>query len=68
MVLMKTTQDGLDDRGVDTEWAHLINDLDRLEEVEVDVSGKKFVLRSETRGAVGKLFQSVVLEPRFPQP
>jgi transposase len=59
MVLMKTIQDGLDDRGVDAEWAHLISDLDRLEEVEVDVSGKKFVLRSETRGAVGKLFQAV---------
>ena len=59
MVLMKTIHDGLDARGVDAEWAHLVSDLDRLEEVEVAVSGKKFILRSETRGAVGKLFQAV---------
>ena len=58
MVLIKTIQDSLDDRGYNEEWAHVIRDLDRLEEVEVEASGKKFALRSETRGAVGKLFQA----------
>lgn len=42
----------------DVEWADLIRDLDRLEEVEIEKDGKRFVLRSQTAGTAGKVFQA----------
>lgn len=37
----------------------MIRDLDRLQMVEVEQDGKRFVLRSEARGTCGKVFRSV---------
>ena len=47
------------------EWAQILRDLDRLEEVEIEKDGERFVLRTETRGCAGKVFQAagVALPP-----
>ena len=37
----------------------VIRDLDRLEEVEIKQDGKRFLLRSQTKGVCGKVFQAV---------
>jgi hypothetical protein len=37
----------------------VIGDLDRLQMVEVEQDGKRFLLRSEVQGSCGKVFQAV---------
>ena len=50
---------GLEERGHEFEWADVIADLDRLQVVEVEQDGKRFLLRSEVQGTCGKVFQAV---------
>jgi hypothetical protein len=59
----------LEERGHDLEWADVIGDLDRLQMVEVDQDGKRFLLRSEVQGTCGKVFQAagVALPPTVQQ-
>jgi transposase len=51
------------------EWADLIRDLDRLEEVEIEKDGKRFLLRSQATGTAGKVCQAagVALPPTVRQ-
>jgi transposase len=42
----------------DFEWADVIQDLDRLEIVEVEQDGKRFLLRSEVQGTCGTVFKA----------
>jgi hypothetical protein len=65
LVLRKELQDRLESRGWDLEWADVISDLDRLQEVEMSIDGKSYVMRTETQGTVGKVFQvcGVALPP-----
>jgi hypothetical protein len=59
LLLRAELEDRLARRGDgDVEWADLIRDLDRLEEVEIDKDGKRFALRSQTTGTAGKAFQA----------
>lgn len=58
LVLMKELQDRLEAKGYALEWANVIRDLDRLEEVEIEQDGKRFVLRTHTSGTCGKVFQA----------
>jgi hypothetical protein len=58
LVLMKHVQDVMDENAINAEWDDLKRDLDSLEEIELQASGKRFVLRSEAKGAIGKLFQA----------
>lgn len=58
LVLMKELQARLEAKGSRPEWRDVIRDLNRLEEVEVAHEGKKFLLRSESRGVCGKVFQA----------
>ena len=37
----------------------MIQDLDRLQMVEVEQDGKRFLLRSEVQGTCGNVFQAV---------
>lgn len=69
LVLMKHVQDVMDENGVDAEWDDLKRDLDSLEEIELEASGKRFVMRSEAKGAIGRLFQAagVALPPNIRQ-
>jgi Transposase DDE domain len=49
----------------DVEWAEIVRDLDRVEEVEVEKDGKRLLLRTEAVGVAGKVFQAtgVALPP-----
>jgi transposase len=42
----------------DFEWADVIQDLDRLQIVEVEQDGKRFLLRSEVQGTCGRVFNA----------
>jgi transposase len=69
LVLRQELQARLEERGHDLEWADVIQDLDRLQMVEVDQDGKRFLLRSEAQGTCGKTFQAagVALPPTVQQ-
>jgi transposase len=58
LVLRKELQDRLERKGWNLEWADVIRDLDRLQEIEMSIEGKGHVVRTETKGTVGKVFQS----------
>jgi hypothetical protein len=58
-VLRQELQARLEERGDKLEWADVIGDLDRLQVVEVEQDGKRFLLRSEAQGTCGKVFQAV---------
>ena len=59
LVLRQELQARLEERGHEFEWADVIQDLDRLQVVEVEQDGKQFLLRSEAQGTCGKVFQAV---------
>jgi hypothetical protein len=59
LVLRKALQDRLAQAGLALEGAAVLNDLERLQEVQVVHQGKHFVLRTQTHGATGKVFQAV---------
>lgn len=47
------------------EWADVLRDLDQLQEVELRVQNKDYVMRTEVKGTAGKVFQAcgVALPP-----
>ncbi|MDA2928204.1 IS1634 family transposase [Acidobacteria bacterium AH-259-G07] len=59
LILRKELQDRLEVAGRTLEWSDVVQDLDCLEEMEVEKHGKRFVLRSETQGVAGTVFQAV---------
>jgi hypothetical protein len=59
LVLRQELQARLEGRGHEFEWGDVIQDLDRLQFVEVEQEGKRFLLRSEAQGTCGKVFQAV---------
>jgi arginine repressor len=59
LVLQKELCDRLAAAGLDFEWAEVLRDLDRLQEVEVEQDGKRFILRTPTTGTAGELFQTL---------
>ena len=59
LVLRQELQSRLEERGHELEWADVIGDLDRLQMVEVEQDGKRFLLRTEAQGTCGKVFQAV---------
>ncbi len=44
---------------LDLEWADIVRDLDRIEEVTVDQDNKRFVLRTEAPGCAGAVRKAV---------
>ena len=58
LVLRKELQDRLEQRGWALEWADVLHDLDRLQEVELQLDGKAYVLRTEVKGSTAKAFQA----------
>jgi hypothetical protein len=69
LVLRKELQDRLERKGWTLEWADVIRDLDQLQEVEIHIEGKAYVLRTEAKGTTGKVFQTcgVALPPTLRQ-
>jgi hypothetical protein len=59
LVLQKELADRCAGRGFRPEWAEVLRDLDRLQEVEVAQDGKRFILRTPVVGCAGKLFQTL---------
>jgi hypothetical protein len=59
LVLRQELQSRLEVRGHEFEWSDVIADLDRLQMVEVEQDGKRFLLRSDVQGTCGKVFQTV---------
>jgi transposase len=58
LVLRKELQDRVERHGWSLEWADIIRDLDRLQEVEISLQGKSYIVRTETKATVGKVFQA----------
>jgi hypothetical protein len=65
LILRKELQNRLESKGWSLEWTDVIGDLERLQEVEMSLDGKHYVVRTETKGTVGKVFQAcgVALPP-----
>ena len=58
LVLRQELEVRLANNGHDFEWADVIQDLDRLQMVEVEQDGKRFLLRSEVQGTCGTVFRA----------
>jgi hypothetical protein len=67
LVLQKELADRCAARDFRPEWGDVRRDLDRLQEVEVEQDGKRFILRTPVVGCAGKLFQTlgVALPPNI---
>ncbi len=67
LVLRKELLDRLAAADLKPEWAEVLRDFDRLQELEVEQDGKRFVLRTPVTGCAGKLFQTlgVALPPNI---
>ena len=59
LILRKALQERLQAKGYAFEWRDVMTDLDALQEVQVQYQDKSFLLRSETKGTCGKVFQAV---------
>jgi transposase len=59
LVLRKELEDRLSAAKLKPEWSQLLADLDRLQEVEAEQDGKRFILRTPVTGVAGKVFQAV---------
>jgi transposase len=58
LVIRKQLQDRIDRKGWKLEWANVVDDIDALEEITLSHQGNEFVLRTETKGVAGKMFQA----------
>lgn len=58
LILIKELQSQMAERGWVVEWERLKNDLDSLEEITVRAGSQAFIIRSETRGDVGRAIQA----------
>lgn len=69
LLVRKELEDRLDAAGASLEWADVVRDLETLVEMEVLAGEKRYVLRSESRPAATKVFQScgVALPPAIRQ-
>ena len=67
LLLAKELEERLHRHGIAAEWGDIRRDLDRLQEIELEQDGKRFLLRTPTTGVAGKLFQAVgvALPPQF---
>ena len=59
LLLFKELEDRLHRHNIAAEWDDILRDLDRLQEIELEQDGKRFLLRTPTTGVAGKLFQAV---------
>jgi Transposase DDE domain len=59
LVLRKRLEDHLAAARLKSEWGALLMDLDRLQEIETEQEGKRFILRTPVTGDVGLAFRAV---------
>lgn len=69
LVLRYELQARLQAKGRTFEWADVIRDLERVQQVEVEHQGHRFLLRSQLSGTAGRVFQaaSVAVPPTVQQ-
>jgi len=69
LLLRVELEERLARRGWKLEWADIVADLDRLQEINLNVNGKAYTLRTQPKGTVGKVFQAcgVALPPTLRQ-
>jgi transposase len=58
LVLRYELQSRLLARGRKFEWADIVRDLERVQQVEVEHQDKRFLLRSQLTGTAGRVFQA----------
>ena len=58
LVLRKELQARCDKDGFKPEWADLLRDLDRLQEITIERDSQKITLRTPTQGTIGPLFKA----------
>lgn len=58
LVLRYELQSRLQAKGRTLEWAEVIRDLERVQQVEVAHQGHRFLLRSQLSGSAGRVFQA----------
>jgi hypothetical protein len=65
LLLRQEVQRRLAEKQWTLEWAHVIKDLDALHETTITLDTRAYVVRSEAKGTVGKVFQAcgVALPP-----
>jgi transposase len=65
LLLKRTLEQRLEEKGESWEWAEILRGLDNLQEVEARFQGKRFVLRSQVLGQAHKAFMAagVALPP-----
>ena len=54
-MLRKELENRLEQKGFSVEWAEVISDLDNLVEMEMEVSGKRYMFRSQTAGTAANV-------------
>lgn len=59
LVLRKALEDRLAAARLKPEWGALLRELDRLQEIETEQDGKRFVLRTPVTGDVGRVFRAL---------
>jgi hypothetical protein len=63
LVLRHELQSRLEAKGHTVEWAQVLQDLERVQYVDVEQQGKRFRLRSELSGSAGRVFRAVGVAP-----
>jgi hypothetical protein len=58
LLLRYELQSRLQTKGRAFEWADVLRDLERVQQVEVEHQGKRFLLRSQLTGTAGRVFQA----------
>ena len=58
LVLRKDLDERCRNAGFRPEWADVLRDLDRLQEIEIDKDGRQMTLRTPAAGVVGPLFKA----------
>jgi hypothetical protein len=59
LLLAKELENRLHRHAVVAEWGDILRDLDRLQEIQLEQDGKRFLLRTPTTGVAGRVFQAV---------
>ena len=59
LVMIKEIKNRLEIKELQFEWEDILQDLDALEEIEIEQNGKRFLLRSKTKGCAGDVFKAI---------
>src|SRR5690349_14704969 len=58
LILRKELDERCSKAGIRPEWADVLRDLDRLQEIEIDKNGRQMTLRTPATGVIGPLFKA----------